>query len=66
MSCEYAIGLYRGKMDLCKGIDGLCGILREEIGLKPRESKSMYFFSSQTHGLLFGLEIPRHDATCHL
>lgn len=47
MSSEYAIWLYRGKVDLRKGIDGLCGIVREEMGLNPRESKSIYVFSGR-------------------
>ncbi len=47
VSSEYSIYLYRDRVDLRKGIAGLSGIVREEMGLNPRESKSIYVFSGR-------------------
>lgn len=45
MSSEYTIYLYRDKVDLRKGIDGLIGIVRNELKMNPYTSKSIYVFS---------------------
>ena len=45
MSSEYAIYLYREKVDLRKGISGLSGIVRSEMKMNPNTAKSIYVFS---------------------
>lgn len=42
ITSEYGLYLYTGKVDMRKGIDGLCGIIREELGHNPRKPKSVY------------------------
>lgn len=34
---EYGLYLYTGKVDMRKGIDGLCGIISEDLGHNPRK-----------------------------
>lgn len=45
MSSEYSIYLYRDKVDLRKGIDGLVGIVRNELKMNPSSPKCIYVFS---------------------
>ncbi len=45
ITSEYGLYLYTGKVDLRKGINGLCGIISEELGHNPRKPKSVYIFS---------------------
>ena len=47
ISSEYTIYLYREKVDLRKGINGLSGIVRNEMKLNPYTSKSIYVFSGR-------------------
>lgn len=47
MSSEYSIYLYREKVDLCKGISGLSGIVRDEMRMSPCTAKSIYLFSGR-------------------
>ena len=44
---EYGLYLYTGKVDMRKGIDGLCGIVSDELGHNPRKPKSVYVFSGR-------------------
>ena len=45
ITSEYGLYLYTGKVDLRKGINGLCGIISCEMGHNPRKPKSVYIFS---------------------
>ena len=45
ITSEYGLYLYTGKVDLRKGINGLCGIISEDLGHNPRKPKSVYIFS---------------------
>ena len=47
ISSEYTIYLYREKVDIRKGINGLSGIVRNEMKLNPYTSKSIYVFSGR-------------------
>ena len=47
ITSEYGLYLYTGKVDMRKGIDGLCGIVSEELGHNPRKPKSVYVFSGR-------------------
>jgi len=47
ISSEYTIYLYREKGDLRKGINGLSGIVKNEMKLNPYTSKSIYVFSGR-------------------
>ena len=47
ISSEYTIYLYREKVDLRKGINGLSGIVKNEMKLNPYTSKSIYVFSGR-------------------
>ncbi len=47
ITSEYGLYLYTGKVDMRQGIDGLCGIIREELGRNPRKPKSVYVFSGR-------------------
>ena len=40
ITSEYGLYLYTGKVDMRKGIDGLCGIISEELGHNPRKHKN--------------------------
>lgn len=42
---EYSIYLYTGRADLRKGINGLSGIVRDELGVNPQKPKSIFIFS---------------------
>jgi hypothetical protein len=44
---EYGIYLYTGKVDMRKGIDGLCGIIRNDLGKNPARPKSIFIFSGR-------------------
>jgi len=41
---EYRVYLYRPRVDLRKDINGLCGIVRSEMGLDPMAPKCIYIF----------------------
>jgi|GEM_PF-4410031 len=47
ITSEYGLYLYTGKVDMRKGIDGLCGIISEDLGHNPRKHKSVYVFSGR-------------------
>ena len=47
VSNEYGIYLYSEKVDMRKGIDGLCGIVRSQMGLSPFKSKSIFVFGGK-------------------
>ena len=47
ITSEYGLYLYTGKVDLWKGIDGLCGIISEDLGHNPRKPMSVYVFSGR-------------------
>ena len=47
MSSEYSIYLYRDRVDLRKGITGLRGIVRDEMGMNPSAARSIYVFSGR-------------------
>ena len=47
VSSEYSIYLYRERVDLRKGISGLCGIVKNAMGLNPDTPKSIYVFSGR-------------------
>ena len=47
VSNEYGIYLYSEKVDMRKGIDGLCGIVRSQMGLSPFKSKSIFVFGGR-------------------
>lgn len=47
ITSEYGLYLYTGKVDMRKGIDGLCGIISDELGQNPRKPKSVYVFSGR-------------------
>ena len=47
ITSEYGLYLYTGKVDMRKGIDGLCGIVSDELGHNPRKPKSVYVFSGR-------------------
>ena len=47
MTSEYGIYLYSQKIDMRKGIDGLCGIVREQMHINPFKSKSVFVFSGR-------------------
>ena len=47
ITSEYGLYLYTGKVDMRKGIDGLCGIISEDLGHNPRKPKSVYVFSGR-------------------
>ncbi|MBR1872145.1 MAG: IS66 family insertion sequence element accessory protein TnpB, partial [Bacteroidales bacterium] len=47
VSNEYGIYLYSDKVDMRKGIDGLCGIVRSQMGLSPFKSKSIFVFGGK-------------------
>ena len=47
MSSEYSIYLYRDRVDLRKGITGLSGIVRDEMGMNPYAARSIYVFSGR-------------------
>ena len=47
ITSEYGLYLYTGKVDMRKGIDGLCGIISDELGHNPRKPKSVYVFSGR-------------------
>ena len=65
MSSEYSIYLYREKVDLRKGIDGLVGIVRKELKMNPYTSKSIYVFSGSNPRIkkLLVREHNRHELT---
>lgn len=46
---EYAIYLYTGRADLRKGISGLSGIVRDELGVNPQKPKSIFIFSGRSN-----------------
>ena len=46
-SNEYGIYLYSGQVDMRKGIDGLCGIVRSQMGVSPFKSKSIFVFGGR-------------------
>lgn len=60
MTSEYSIYLYRDKVDLRKGIDGLVGIVRNELKMNPYTSKSIYVFSG-TNPRLKKLLVREHN-----
>lgn len=47
MTNEYGIYLYSQKIDMRKGIDGLCGIVREQMHINPFKSKSVFVFGGK-------------------
>lgn len=47
VSNEYGIYLYSDKVDMRKGIDGLCEIVRSQMGLSPFKSKSIFVFGGK-------------------
>jgi len=47
LSNEYAVYLYSGKVDMRKGIDGLCGVVRSGIGISPFRSKCIFVFGGK-------------------
>lgn len=47
LGSEYGIYLYSEKIDMRNGIDGLCGIVRNHIGINPFKSKSVFIFSGR-------------------
>lgn len=47
ITSEHGLYLYMGKIDMRKGIEGLCGIISEEFGHNPRKPKSVYVFSGR-------------------
>ena len=47
VSNEYGIYLYSGRVDMRKGIDGLCGIVRAQMGVSPFKSKSIFIFGGR-------------------
>jgi len=47
VSNEYGIYLYSAKVDMRKGIDGLCGIVRDQMCVNPFRSKSIFVFSGR-------------------
>ena len=49
VSNEYGIYLYSAKVDMRKGIDGLCGIVRDQMRVNPFRSKSIFVFSGRNH-----------------
>jgi len=44
---DYGIYLYTGKVDMRKGIDGLCGVIRQDLGRNPMRPKSIFIFSGR-------------------
>ena len=48
ITSEYGLYLYTGKVDMRKGIDGLCGIISEDLGHNPRKPKGVYVFGGAT------------------
>lgn len=44
VSNDYGIYLCSEKVDMRKGIDGLCGIVRSQMGISPFKSKSIFVF----------------------
>jgi len=46
-SGDYSIFLYTGKVDMRKGIDGFCGIVRENLGVNPLKPKNIFIFSGR-------------------
>ena len=44
ITSEYGLYLYTGKVDMRKGIDGLCGIISDELGHNPRKPKSVCYW----------------------
>ena len=47
ITSEYGLYLYTGKVDMRKGIDGLCGIISEDLGHNPRKPKGVYVFGGR-------------------
>ena len=47
ITSEYGLYLYTGKVDMRKGIDGLCGIVGEALGHNTRKPKSVFIFSGR-------------------
>ena len=47
ITSEYGLYLYTGRVDMRKGIDGLCGIISEDLGHNPRKPKSGEGFSGR-------------------
>lgn len=41
--------LYRGRTDMRKGINGLCGLVRNELGKDPLSGELFVFFSRSHH-----------------
>ena len=44
---EYGVYLYSQRIDMRKGIDGLCGIVREQMHINPFKTKSIFVFSGR-------------------
>ena len=47
VTSEYSIYLYTGKVDMRKGIDGLCGLIRSDLGRNPMRPRSIFIFSGR-------------------
>ena len=47
ITSKYGLYLYTGKVDMRKGINGLCRIISEDLGHNPRKPKSVYVFSGR-------------------
>ena len=44
---DYSIYLYSARVDMRKGIDGLCAIVKNELGYNTKKPKCLYIFSGR-------------------
>jgi transposase len=51
LGSQHTYYLYQGVCDLRKGFDGLCGLVLEEFGMKPREG-SVFIFMNRHRNLI--------------